>query len=452
MARRTSEQLWQARQAPRSKGDGSVFEITVNGKRKFRATKTLFMNEDGVAVQVSGTGDSEAEAKKRRDANWIKRLVQMGELPASALRSTPKELKTNTEQLLWDWLKWKSIQTSSEHRISADVVAQYESIIRLHIAPAIGKKPIRLITRKDLEEFLFTTLSAKKKTYKDEFGNVVETDEELLGLSKKRAIQGVLSMAFRWATEEQLISANPTIGVPHFDKPKSPALHEKLESKLWYPERLAEYLVGSEDEARWLLMMTCGLRASEKLGVEWSSFKHLTGGGLATLEVSQQLAIDPKTKKFYIKRETKSQAGLRIIPLDKRMVKVLTSYKKIQDEWKKADTWNPPKGLENLVFTTQEGKPIRHQTDTKQWRKLLSDHKLPFIRQHAMRHIAISNMVKLGLPIEIIRAIAGHESEAITRATYTHLSAGSKVEAMTAYSDKVFGAREKKALKAKNSQ
>jgi hypothetical protein len=117
MARRTSEQLWQARQAPRSKGDGSVFEITVNGKRKFRATRTLYMNENGVAVQVSGTGDSETEAKRRRDINWIKRLIQRGDLPASALRSTPKELKTNVEQLLTDWLKWKTIQTSSEHRI-----------------------------------------------------------------------------------------------------------------------------------------------------------------------------------------------------------------------------------------------------------------------------------------------------------------------------------------------
>jgi integrase len=198
-------------------------------------------------------------------------------------------------------------------------------------------------------------------------------------------------------------------------------------------------------------MISCGLRASEKLGIEWSCFTRLNGGGLTTLEIKQQLAIDPKTKKIYIKPEAKTAAGTRIIPLDKRMVEILKTYKKQQDEWKKLPTWNPPKGLENLVFTTQEGKPIRHQTDTKQWRALLSGLNIEFVRQHAMRHIAISSMVRLGQPIEIIRSIAGHQSEAITRATYTHLSPNSKVETITKFSDLVFHRREKKATSTAES-
>jgi integrase len=368
-------------------------------------------------------------------------------LPASAQSNTPKELKTTTEEMFREWLDWKSIQTSNQHKVTPMVISQYESIIRLHIAPGIGKKPIRLITKKDLENFLFKELPAKKKIGKDADGSQVETGEELLGLSKRRAIQAVLNMGFRWAFEVKLILENPTIGVPKINKPVSPAVEEKLENYLWYPERLAEYLLGHPDEARWLIMMTCGLRASEKLGLEWDCFKHLTGSKLATVEIKQQLAVNPITKKLYLNRETKTRAGTRIIPLDKRMVQVMNDYRKLQESWKKSPDWSPPSGFENLVFTTSTGKPIRHQTDTKQWRALLERHKMPFIRQHAMRHIAISNLVRLGQPIEIIRSIAGHESEAITRATYTHLSASTKMEAMKKYSDQVFGAREKKALK-----
>jgi integrase len=452
MARRTSEELWAARRQPRKRGEGSVFEITVNGQKKYRATRTLFMGSDGKAIQVSGTGDSEQEAVKRRDDNWKKRLVQMGELPLNALKSKPKELKTTVGEVLWEWLRWKSRQTSKRDRVDPSVISQYESIIRLHIEPAIGTKSIRLVTKKDLEEFIYVTLDSRFKTRKNEFGDVEVTDEKLLGHSKKRAIQGVINMAFRWATEESIILLNPTIGIAFIEKPQSPAVKEKLEKKLWYPERLAQYLIGHEDEARWLLMMSCGLRAGEKLGVEWNNFRHLTGGGLATLEVCQQLSIDPTTRKLYIKRETKTRAGIRIIPIDKRMVKVLRDYKKVQDSWKELPTWQPLKGMENLVFTTHDGKPIRHQTDTKQWRKLLKDFKLEFVRQHAMRHITISNMVKLGQPIEIIRAIAGHESEAITRATYTHLSPGSKVETINRYSDVLFSAREKKQASAESDK
>jgi integrase len=441
MGRRTSEELFMARKAPRKRGEGSVFKVVINGQVKYRATNTLYMNDKGVAVQVSGTGDSEQEAIARRNENFKKRLVQLGELPASALKSIPKELKTTTEELFWDWLEWKSIQTSKEHRITPMVVSQYETIIRLHIAPSLGKKPVRLVVKKDIEDFLFKELPAKRKMGKGEDGKPLKTDEPLLGLSKRRAIQSVINMAFRWAFEEKMLLENPTVGIPKIDKPNSPAVMEKLESKLWYPERLAQYLVGHPDEARWLLMISFGLRASEKLGIEWDCFKHLTGRGLPTLEIKQQLAIDPKTKKMFINPDTKTRAGRRIIPLDKRMVEVLLRYKKVQDSWKASPDWNPPKGLENLVFTTQEGMPIRHQTDTKQWRALLENNKLPWIRQHAMRHIAISNMVKLGYPIEIIRSIAGHESEAITRATYTHLSASSKLTAIESYSDLVFAKR-----------
>jgi len=447
MGRRTSEELWADRKPPKKRGEGSVFEIVVNGQVKYRATRTLYMDENGVAVQVSGTGNSEQEAITRRNDNWMKRLVQLGELPASAMGSKPKELKMTTEEMFKKWLIWKSIQTSKKHRVTATVVAQYESIIRLHVVPAIGNRPVRLVTKEDLETFLFKTLPAKKKFRKSSDGVLVKTEASLLGLSKLRAIQAVVNMAFRWALETKLILENPTIGIPQFDKPESPAVEEKLEDRLWYPKRLAQYLDGHPDEARWMLMLSCGLRASEKLGAEWDCFKNLEGKKLATFEVRQQLAVDPATRKLYIEKSAKTPAGQRIVPVDQRIVQILLNYKKQQDEWKKSPDWNPPEGMENLVFTTRDGKPIRHQTDTKQWRAMLKSFDLDFVRQHAMRHIAISAMVKIGQPIEIIRTIAGHQSEAITRATYTHVSASTKMQVISAFADFIFDDKERKERK-----
>jgi integrase len=60
----------------------------------------------------------------------------------------------------------------------------------------------------------------------------------------------------------------------------------------------------------------------------------------------------------------------------------------------------------------------------------LADNKIPFVRQHAMRHLAISLLITKNQPIELVRAIAGHHSEAITRGTYTHVAVSAKIAPM----------------------
>jgi integrase len=443
MARRTNEELWADRRAPRKRGEGSLFTVVVDGQVLYRATKTLYMDDKGRAVQVTGTAPTEQEAIRRRDENFKKRLVKMGELPLSAISARPTELKKTTGEVLWEWLEWKSRQTNRSQRISDQVVAQYTSLIKLHIEPAIGNVPIRLLSRKDIEKMLFETLPAKRKTRKDENGKQVTLDQPLLGKSPLRAAQGVISMACRYALEEKLIFEDPNLGVPKLDKPESKAAEEKLEEKYWVTYRLARILDGDEDEARWLFTFLLAIRQSEKLGLQWSCFKNLDNkNSQATVEIKQQLARNPTTGQLYIKPETKTTAGTRIIPLDDRLVEIIKSYRKRQQEWAKTATWKEVDGLENLVFTTKDGKPIRHQTDSRQWSQLLANNNIPFIRQHAMRHLAISLLITNNQPIEIVRAIAGHHSEAITRATYTHVSVGAKVAPMEGLIDRVFRERE----------
>jgi hypothetical protein len=49
------------------------------------------------------------------------------------------------------------------------------------------------------------------------------------------------------------------------------------------------------------------------------------------------------------------------------MAEIMLGYKKVQDGWKNSPNWNPQDGLVNLVFTTQDGKPILYRTDTEKW-------------------------------------------------------------------------------------
>lgn len=435
MGRRTNREIFESGLQPKSRGEGSVFKISVNGQEKWRATYTLFMDEKNRAVQVSGTGASKEEAIRRREENRQKRLVQRGSLPASALNAKKKDIGRTVSEALREWIDWKSRQTLRSRKISLNVQATYRTMIEKHIIPAIGGKNLRALSTGDCDKLINDTLLRKKKP----------DGTRLLGESRMRTLQLMFRSALDWCVDQKFIYENPMRGVPVLDKPRSSQSRQGLDKQFWVTYRLAANLKGHPDEARWLFTFLLAIRQSEKLGLTWDCFRNLTNKkSLATVEIKQQLDVHPETKRQYIRYETKTASGGRIIPLDDRLVAVINVYKKLQDEWKKSPEWQPLPELENLVFTTPVGKPIRHQQDNKHWKKMLEENRIPYMQQHTMRHLAISLMISDGHPIEIVRAIAGHSDEAITRAVYTHIDLKSKVEPMTGLVDRVFREREAK--------
>jgi integrase len=244
---------------------------------------------------------------------------------------------------------------------------------------------------------------------------------------------------------------------------------------------LAE-LAGREDEAQWLFQLVMACRQSEKLGLEWSNFNNLTRpvkGKNPTVVIKQQLARNqvfhgcgirnPQTGKFpcgvaqanrcpqktgesgyYIYPSTKTVGGVRELPIPEVLAQVLREHKARQDHWKKAPDWKPPKGLENLVFTTKTGQPIRHQQDTKDWRKLCEELNLGDLRGHTARHFAASTLVSLGYPITFVSQIIGHASEEITRNVYTKSSQEALGPVIQTYED--FMLKDRKAALEKKAK
>lgn len=438
MARRTSRELLESGLQPKAKGEGSIYKVVNHGQEKWRASYTLFMDGNR-PVQVTGTGSTREEAIRNREANKQKRLIQLGELPPSALKPNQKQAKRTVAQALEEWIDWKSSQTLKSQKISLNVQASYRTMIEKHLIPAIGSKALRALNKADLEQLFFTTLPRKKNG----------RGERLLGESRLRTMQLMLRSMLDWAVDRKYIFENPMNGVPVLDKPRSAVSRQNLDKMYWVTYRLANVLNGHPDEARWLFTFLLAIRQSERLGLTWSCFRNLDKkGAQATVEIKQQLDVHPVTKKQYIREETKTASSQRIIPLDDRLVGVIKAYRKIQDSWRESGNWHPLEGLEDLVFTSPTGKPIRHQTDNKHWRLLLEQHRIPYLQQHTMRHLAISLMVSNGAPIEIVRAIAGHSDEVLTRAVYLHLDVKSKVGAMESLVDRVFREREGAATKA----
>lgn len=464
MARRSKAELEAANLQQRKRGEGTVFELA-NRPGVFRAVRVIEIN--GKSVQISGTGATAEQAILRREQNVLKKFAgkPAGKAQSKAFQqaviSTGKLSPSSTlHEVMIDWLEWRRYQTTPSKKISAAVRKQYETHIRLHLGPStLGQMKIDEITRADIENYFFRELPRNtKRVVRDG----AEIDVPQLSISNQRAQQSIVNMALNYAVYPLgLIRTNPAFGMERIPKEDYATANSDLESKRKMAYKLAMLLDGRHDEARWLLQLLTGARQSEILGATWSdSFMYLLERNNPAKPprfiIQQQLVRDPYGDGLKIVKRTKSKSSTRVIPLDDRLVDVLLLHKARQQEIIAAHRdhpdpklrWNPPAGMEDLVFCElPTGRPTSHQRDHKRWKALLARFESELdgdvINMHGLRHLAASLLATTpGVSLEQIRQILGHGSTAVTSAVYLHISAQNLVTPMTNFTTAVFRDRD----------
>jgi len=396
------------------RGTGSTFQTTVKGVKVWQATKTV--NLGTIKKRVTGRGSTPQLAWERLEENRNKLLVKYGKAPQSILRQYGKAERLTVEEWLEQWLnsnRRRSIQANSRFR--------QQGLVKNHILPHIGSKQLRDLTSDHLNALIYVTLPNLKK----------EDGTQLLGSTPIRGVYYILKQALTEAHSKNKVGYNPITEVeaPKKDDPKNQRIADKVE----VPRLIMRATRGTEDEAYWLLCCF-GVRQSERLGIEWSSFTNLTkSDGTATLTIDRQLYNNAEIGKLQIKHSTKSKAGERVIPMPENMRLMFLRHKSRQNAWKKLDGWNPTDEFKNLVFTTNEGAPIRQNADNRAWQKLLKDNALEPMKQHSMRHITATMLAEENFPIDIVKGLLGHSSTAMS-SYYTHIGTRAKKPAMEAIS------------------
>ena len=466
MGRRTNEELLANDLHPRKKGEGTVFPVK-SRPGVYRAVRVIEFN--GKPVQISGNGATPEQAILRREQNVLNKLrgTREAHVQAKVIQqavATTKDLTSEStfHELLVDWLDWRRVQTSPSKRISGAVRKQYETHIRLHLGPSkLGQTPLNKLERGHIEKYFFAELPRNlKKIWRD--GQEEEVPH--LSISNQRAQQSIVNMALNYAVYPLgLIPTNPSTGMDRIQKENNITANTDLEKKRKIAYRLAMLLEGDEQEARFLFQLLTGARQSEVLGATWSeSFLYLFDKydpkKPPTFVVKQQLVRDPSGDGLKVVQRTKSRTSTRVIPLDRRLVKILKDHKKMQDEMKAAfmnhpdesKRWNPRPGLEDLVFCELgTGKPTSHQRDHKRWKALLAKFGPAIgndvITMHGLRHLCASIMATTpGVTLEQIKQMLGHSSSAVTSAIYLHIGAQNLVTPVTNYTTSVFRDRDRK--------
>jgi integrase len=310
-----------------------------------------------------------------------------------------------------EWLgRWLASRVS----LCASTSRSCGAHVRSYLIPYLGGIPLAALSAGDVQA-MFTAIAR---------------DETALGRPVSAAtlhrIHATLRAALNGAVRAGLITVNPGRWpeLPKAARPRpqvwTPALTERWKREGWRPVigvwtagQTAEFLRqvrGHRLYALFHLVALRGLRRGEAAGLRWSDLD-LDAGTLTVSEQLQQLggrlAVAPP----------KSEAGRRVIALDKTTVAALREHRarQLADGDAAGARW----AESGYVFTTLTGKPIGPDRLTRLFRKLVAASGLPPVTLHGLRHGAATLALAAGTDLKVVQDQLGHSTIVLTADTYT---------------------------------
>ena len=238
--------------------------------------------------------NSEGNIIKRGDGRWMarvttpdgKRKAYYGRTQTEVLdklQAVQKRItsglplsgdRVKTADFLEGWLS-----DTAANKVRPKTLVRYEELVRLHIAPEIGRIPLVKLTPQHVERMLLA-VAAK-------------------GVSPRTAshCRAVLRNALNHAMKHSLLGRNVAALA---DGPTVP----EPEVRVLSPKAAARVLAAVRDdrlEALFTVALACGLRQSEALGLRWGDVD-LDGNVLTVQRTIQRVnqayrVFDPKTKR-----------------------------------------------------------------------------------------------------------------------------------------------------------
>jgi integrase len=293
-------------------------------------------------------------------------------------------------EYLTSWLE-------SKHALKPKTVELYESLIRNYLIPHLGRVRLLELRAQHLDS-MYVAIN-------------VGSRGRPLSATTIRRIHGVLRAALNSAVKRRLI-------------PYSPAEHVELAAenhrrpKPWSSQQAQAFLgsaVADRLHAFYHLLLVTGLRRGEAIGLRWEDID-LAGRCLFVVqqisEVNGELVVGtPKTKR-----------GVRLVPLDSHTVAMLTRHRDGQVLERVA--WGPAWNDQGLVFTREDGSPVRPGYATRHFKHLAAVAGLPVIRLHDLRHTNASLALQAGVDLKVVSERLGHSQLAVTADLYTHVHLG----------------------------
>jgi integrase len=327
--------------------------------------------------------------------------------------------KTTLAEYLERWLKdyvWPNLAPRTAEG--------YESIIRCHLVPAMGKIPLTHLKPEHLQRYYSEKLSGGRY---DGSGDLSRTTVSHHHTCLHRA----LKMALQWG----LISHNPADAITA-PRPQRSEIHTMNE------DDLSTFLEAAEKTPYHVLFYTAlftGMRRSELLALRWCDLDLL----LCQVYVTRSLH-HLRTGEIVF-RAPKTAKGRRMVSLSPSAAKLLQEHKDKQAA--QHTMLEIPVKDDDLVFCDFQGKPLLPDTVSHAWVKLVKRTGLDGIRFHDARHSHASLMLKQGVHPKVVQERLGHATISTTLDLYSHVTPGLQEAAAAGFDKMVLSRREKDVVK-----
>lgn len=329
---------------------------------------------DGRLVRRTVYGKTQRECREQLDR--LKR-----ELAAGVVGAPEATVGSYCEQ----WLE------ANRSRLRPKTQRSYEQVVRLHIAPFLGRAKLARLTPTDVERWL--------RALEDK-GYAPRT------LQRCRA---VLRRILQDALRDGLVSRNAAaLARPVAVPPPSVAV--------WQPEEAQRFLAVAADH--WLgplyqFLLATGLRIGEALGLAWEDVD--VDAGLVTVRYQLQQVAGQ-----WQRLPPKSKQSRRTLPLPALARAALERQRAQQAQWRLLPDWRGnPWGL---VFTTTLGTPLDARNVHRTFVRLSAQAGVPRVRLHDLRHATATFLLAAGCDLKVVSALLGHSQIAVTADYYAHVT------------------------------
>jgi integrase len=266
------------------------------------------------------------------------------------------------------------------YRKSAGRVDQVQRTLRLHILPALGDTPLRDLSPRVIQEWVWDM-----------------TDRKIVATSV-RNYASTLAKILNDAVEDELIPKSP------YRKIQLPALG--VDQRRFLDQAEADHLIAETPDryrALVILALASGGRWGELTGLRRDRFNPLRG----TIDIVESL--HELGGRFWFDRP-KTPRSRRTIPLPKHAVAVLNNH---------IHTYGV--GRDNLIFSTPSGSPLgRANFRAKVFAPACARAGITGLRFHDLRHTSASWLLDAGIPIVAVSQRLGHASVTMTLNVYGH--------------------------------
>ena len=350
----------------RSKGEGNIKQMS-NGTFKARMSYI-----DGQGKRHQPTAYFET---KKAALAWLHEQHNkhnMGQLADAGRRTV--------DAWLAEWLTLKRPQ------VELRTWDNWETHVRLHIAPILGRMPLAKL-RKTHVAAMYTTLT-----------------ERGMSPAMRAKVGTTLAMALTDAVEMDLIGRNPAkskkLGKP---KVKPPEIHP-LDA-----DQARAFLAATATDrlhALYVLALDTGMRQGELFGLHWPEIDFASG--VVTIKQS----LEERDGRHRLK-EPKTDSSRRRIEVTPATLVALNAHRQ---EMLKAGLYRP----DGPVFMDTEGNWLRKSNVRRRsFAKALKKASLPSIRFHDLRHTAATLML-LSVNVKAVAATLGHSKASTTLNIYAH--------------------------------